>query len=178
MVFLRLSAKGGATIDVLDETMAQSLLDQLFLDGKATGKTIISLHDELEKMSHPQSNPFHSKGVGMEGSHFEGDERCFGAILDHLAAKNDHGDFVANEKLETGEFNDVVSARLYELETQVKQLIMVKTFGTQFAKQNARIQQCEKIMKELNLASWRDTLEKQAATAGKTKPTESIEGRI
>ena len=72
--------------------------------------------------------------------------------MDHLAAKNDSGDFVANEKLDTGEFNDIVSARLYELETQVKQLTIVKTSGTQFAKQNARIQQCE------------DTLEKQAAT--------------
>ena len=97
------------------------------------------------------------------------DESCFGAILDHLAGKKDHGDFLANEKLETGEFNDIVSARLYELETQVKQLIIVKTFETQFAKQNARIQQCEKIMKELNLASWRDTLEKQAATMKEMK---------
>ena len=60
---------------------------------------------------------------------------------------------MANEKLNTGEFNDIVSARLYELETQVKQLIAVKTFETQLAKQNARIQQCEKIMKELNLES-------------------------
>ena len=53
MAFLKLSANGGTTIDVLDEMMAQSLLDQLFLDGKAKGKTIISLHDELEKMHSP-----------------------------------------------------------------------------------------------------------------------------
>ena len=95
------------------------------------------------------------------------DERCFGAILDHLAAKNDHGDFVANEKLETGEFNDIVSARLYELETQVKQLTTVKTSETQFAKQKARIQQCE------------DTLEKQAATSKEMKKSYAdVEERI
>ena len=57
MVFLRLSANGGKTIDVIDERMAQSLLDQLFMDGKATGKTIISLHDEFEKMSAPLPPP-------------------------------------------------------------------------------------------------------------------------
>ena len=76
-------------------------------------------------------------------------------------------DFVANEKLETGEFNDIVSARLYELETQVKQLIIVKTPETQFAKQNARIQQCE------------DTLEKQAATLKEMKKSKAdVEERI
>ena len=57
MVFLRLSANGGKTIDVINERMAQSLLDQLFMDGKATRKTIIPLHDELEKMSAPSPPP-------------------------------------------------------------------------------------------------------------------------
>ena len=57
MVFLRLAANGGKTIDVIDGRMAQSLLDQLFMDGKATGKTIISLHDELEKMHAPLPPP-------------------------------------------------------------------------------------------------------------------------
>ena len=74
---------------------------------------------------------------------------------------------MANEKLETGEFNDIVSARLYELETQVKQLIIVKTSETQLAKQNARIQQCE------------DTLEKQAATLKEMKKSKAdVEERI
>ena len=61
--FFRLSAKGGATIDVLDETMAQSLLDQVFLDRKATGKTIISLHKELEEMHDPLPPPGDFHGI-------------------------------------------------------------------------------------------------------------------
>ena len=74
---------------------------------------------------------------------------------------------MANEKLETGEFNDIVSARLYELETQVKQSTTVETPETQLAKQNARIQQCE------------DTLEKQAATLKEMKKSKAdVEERI
>ena len=39
------------------------------------------------------------------------DEGCFGAIMDHFAAKDNPGNFVANKDLDTGEFIDTASAR-------------------------------------------------------------------
>ena len=221
MVFLRLSANGGKTIDVIDVRMAQSLLDQLFMDGKATGKTIISLHDELEKMSAPLPPPGDFCGIWTLSGALQAnasakvadadaqakvevtkkpnakakgqanadaaelvDFSCGGGYsserevkelqrqlyelknkLDAVAVKTSETQLSA--KMDTGEFIYTATARLDKLETQMKDMITVKTSETQNTAQNARLEQFEIRIKELEASSAKGTLENQAAVAEK-----------
>ena len=115
MACLRASTPNGASVDVLDSDVAKWFLQKVMGAPKSA---------DFSGPLQPGNAPLVPIYLDKLISHATGinDERCFGAIMEHSAAKNDHGDFVANEKLDTGEFNDIVSARLYELETQVKQL--------------------------------------------------------
>ena len=99
MACLRASAPNGTSVEVLDRDVAKWILEKMVGDPKSNPAYCGPLQPgNISKvLTYLDEMVSHANGLNVGD-----DEGCFGAIMDHFAAKDDSGNFVANKELDIG----------------------------------------------------------------------------